>query len=59
MLMRLNPASRHAAAFSGVMVSGSASSVTSSNWDGNEARIASMICARLAGSRRLGVPPPK
>ena len=31
MLMRLNPASRHAAAFSGEMVSGSASSVTSSN----------------------------
>ncbi len=33
MLMRLNPASRQAAAFSGEMVSGSASSVTSSNCD--------------------------
>ena len=27
--------------------------------DGNDARIASMICARFAGSRRLGVPPPR
>ena len=57
-LMRLIPAATHCAAFSASMVSGSASSVTSSHTQANVSRNARSMSARSTGSRRLGVPPP-